>query len=278
MTVQIKPLKGFKNYINGENNTLSLLIKSDCELQEHLSNAREKLLTSLTSIIDHYNSNSNHEVYFYHKLQVLNGRRTDYLKTRAYKTKLDSIKIDLKASIENLLSIAHSEFVSHFVNITILLYDEALELSNDKFSKLNWIIRSKLSKINSEEHDFVDENNECPFVNNKSSLYEDQLEKTKASLFIDENDEGQFEKPKASLFIDENDEGQFEKPKTSLFIDENDEGQFEKPKASLFIDNNYEDPFEKALMNARNIDLRLKRNIKITNKKFINFLEAYVLP
>ena len=249
MTVQIKPLKGFKNYYNGEYNTLSLLLKSDYELKKHLSNAREKLLTSLTSIIDHYNSNSNHEVYFYHKLQVLNGRRTDYLKTRAYKTKLDSIKIDLKASIENLLSIAHSGFVSHFVNVTILLYDEALELSNDEFSKLNWIIRSKLSKINNEDHDFVDENNEGPFVNNKSSL-----------------------------LIKDNYEGQFEKTKASLFIDENDEGQFEKPKASLFIDNNYEDPFEKALMNVRNIDLRLKRNIKITNKKFINFLEAHVLP
>ena len=105
---------------------------------------------------------------------------------------------------------------------------------NDEFSKLNWIIRSRLSKINSEEHDFLDE------------------------------------KPKPSLFK----EDPFENPKASLFIDENDEGQFEKPKASLFID----DPFEKALMNARNIDLRLKRNIKITNKKFINFLETYVLP
>ena len=234
MTVQIKPLKGFKNYINGEHNTLSLLIKSDCKLQEHLSHAREKLLTSLTNIIDHYNSNSNYEVYFYHKLHVLNGRRSDFLKTRAYKTKLDSIKIDLNASLENLLRIAHGEFVSHFVNITILLNDEGLELSNNEFSKLNWIIRSRLSKINSEEHDFLDE------------------------------------KPKPSLFK----EDPFENPKASLFIDENDEGQFEKPKASLFID----DPFEKALMNARNIDLRLKRNIKITNKKFINFLETYVLP
>ena len=236
MTVQIKPLKGFKNYINGEHNTLSLLIKSDCELQEHLSNAREKLLTSLTSIIDHYNSNSNHEVYFYHKLQVLNGRRTDYLKTRAYKTKLDSIKIDLKASIENLLSIAHSEFVSHFVNVTILLYDDALELSNDEFSKLNWIIRSKLSKINSEEHDFVD--------NDK-----------------DDNDVGQIEKSR----------------KESLFIDDNDIGRFEKSrKVSLFIDDDDDDPFEKALINAKEIALRLKRDIKITNKRYLSVLKQHI--
>ena len=178
MTVQIKPLKGFKNYVNGEHNTLSLLIKSDCKLQEHLSNAREKLLTSLTSIIDHYNSNSNYEIYFYHKLQVLNGIKSDFLKTRAYKTKLDSIKIDLDDSIKDLLRIAYGEFKSHFVNITILLNDEAIKLSNNEFSKLNWIIRSRLSKINSEEHDFLDE-------------------KPKPSLFIDENDEGQFEKPKS---------------------------------------------------------------------------------
>ena len=197
MTVQIKPLKGFKNYINGEHNTLSLLIKSDCKLQEHLSNAREKLLTSLTKIIDHYNSNSNYEVYFYHKLQVLNGRRSDFLKTRAYKTKLDSIKIDLNASIENLLRIAHGEFVSHFVNITILLNDEGLELSNDEFSKLNWIIRSRLSKINNEDLHFDEE----PLEKNPINM------NNKLSLFIDENGYDQFEKTPINI----NDDDPFEK-------------------------------------------------------------------
>ena len=186
MKVQIKPLKGFKNYINGEHNTLSLLIKSDCELQEHLSNAREKLLTSLTSIIDHYNSNSNYEVYFYHKLQVLYGRRSDFLKTRAYKTKLDSIKIDLNASIEDLLRIAHGEFVSHFVNITILLNDDGLELTTDEFKNLNWIIRNKLTKINNEDLHFVDKDNEGPFVKAPINM------NNKVSLFIDDNDECQF--------------------------------------------------------------------------------------
>ena len=236
MKVQIKPLKGFKNYINGEHNTLSLLIKSDCELQEHLSNAREKLLTSLTSIIDHYNSNSNYEVYFYHKLQVLNGRRSDFLKTRAYKTKLDSIKIDLNASIEDLLRIAHGEFVSHFVNITILLNDKGLELTTDEFSNLNWTIRNKLTKINNEDLHFVDKDNEDPFV-------------------------------KAPINMNN---------KVSLFIDDNDEGQFENPnKAPLFIDDNDDDPIERALIKAREIDLRLKRDIKITNKNFINLLEIH---
>ena len=252
MSVQIKPLKGFKNYFNGEHNTLSLLIKSDCELQEHLSNAREKLLTSLTSIIDHYNSN--HEVYFYHKLQVLNGRNSDFLKTRSYKAKLDSIKIDLNASIEDLLRIAHGKFVSHFVNITILLNDEGLELNVNEFSKLNWNIRNKLTKINNEDLHFVDNDNEGPFV--------------KAPININN---------KESLFIDDNDEVQFEKPnKESLFIDDNDEGQFEIPnKVPLFIDDNDDDPIERALIKAREIDLRLKRDIKIANKKFINLLEIH---
>ena len=99
MTVQIKPLKGFKNYYNNEINTLSLLVKSEYDLLEHLSNAREKLLTSLTSIIDHHKTDQ--DIYFYHKLQVSHGRRTNYLKTKRYKTSLDSLKIDLNASMES---------------------------------------------------------------------------------------------------------------------------------------------------------------------------------
>ena len=209
MTVQIKPLKGFKNYINNELNTLSLLVKSDLELKEHLSNAREKLLVSLTNIIDNYDSN--YDIYFYHKIQVSNGRKIDYLRSKAYKTKLYSIKIDLNASIENLLRIAHGEFVSHFLNITIYLNDKELELSKDEFSKLNWKIRSKLSKINSEEHNFIDDNDVEPI--------EKKNKKTK-SLFIDDD----------SLFID--DDVKVEpikknnKKTKSLFIDDD----------SLFID------------------------------------------
>ena len=78
MTVQIKPLKGYKNYINNEFNTMSLLVKSDLELKEHLSNAREKLLVSLTNIMDNYNSN--HIIYFYHKVQVLYGKKNGIFK------------------------------------------------------------------------------------------------------------------------------------------------------------------------------------------------------
>ena len=112
MTVQIKLLKGFKNPINHEKNTLSLLVKSDCKLQEHISSSREKLLTSLTCIIKHY-KNKNCIAHFYHKLQISNNGKTTYPKTKLYKTTLDSINLD--TSIENLLRVANgNKFDSHF--------------------------------------------------------------------------------------------------------------------------------------------------------------------
>ena len=108
MTVQIKPLKGFKNYYNNEYNTLSLLVKSDYDLLEHLSKAKEKLLISLTSIIDHYKNAQ--EIHFYHKLQTSLGRRCKYLTTKRYKPSLNSLRVDLDDSLESLISIAPSKF------------------------------------------------------------------------------------------------------------------------------------------------------------------------
>ena len=156
MSVHIKPLKGFKNYMNGENNTLSLLVKSNCKLREHLSKAKEKLIASLTCIIN--NNDSNHDIYFYHKLQILNGRRrADYPKTKAYEMKLDNIKAHLNNSMKDILRLSYGEYDSHFVNIVILLDDKEIELSKDEFNDLNWKIRSALSKINNEECVFVDD-------------------------------------------------------------------------------------------------------------------------
>ena len=155
MTVQIKPLKGFKNHYNHEHNTLSLLVKSNYDLQEHLSNAKKKLLISLTSIMDHYKSGQ--EIYFYHKLQVSKGRRTDYLKTKRYKSSLNSLKVDLNNSLESLISFPPSKFVSHFINVIIVIDNETIELSDDKFHELNHIIRSKLSNINNNKLSFVDD-------------------------------------------------------------------------------------------------------------------------
>ena len=200
MTVQIKPLKGFKNPLNHELNTLSLLVKSNYNLQEHLSNAKEKILISLNSIMEYYKSGQ--EIYFYHKIQVPHGYEKEYLKSKPYKLSLDSLKVDLNDSLESLISFVPSKFDSHFINVIIIMDNETIELTADKFSKLNWIIRSKLTKINNEDLHFVDKDK----------------------------------------------------------------------------DDNDDDPFEKALINAKEIALRLKRDIKITNKKFISLLEVYVLP
>ena len=164
MTAQIKALKGFKNYYNNELNTLSLLVKSDYDLLKHLSKAKEKLLISLTSIIDHYKNAQ--EIYFYHKLQVAQGRRADYLKTKRYKSSLNSLKVDLDDSLENLISIAPSEFVSHFINLIIVKDNVTIELSDDKFRKLNNIIISKLTKINNINNKgshFIDDDDDDPF-------------------------------------------------------------------------------------------------------------------
>ena len=179
MTVQIKPLKGFKNYLNNEFNTMSLLVKSDLELKEHLSNTREKILVSIKNILDHYDSN--HVILFYHKIQVLYGKKTEYLSTKASFTKSHTLKRDLNDSIKDLLKLAYGKLKSHFVNITILLNDKELNLSKDEFINLNWKIRSNLSKMDNKEPIFVD-NNDIEKNNNSSD-----------SLFIDDD----------SLFIDD---------------------------------------------------------------------------
>ena len=175
MTVQIKPLKGFKNYLNNEFNTMSLLVKSDLELKEHLSNAREKLLVSLTNIMDNYNSS--HIIYFYHKVQVLYGKKTEYLSTKACFTKSHTLKRDLNDSIKDLLKLAYGKLKSHFVNITILLNDKELNLSKDEFINLNWKIRSNLSKMdNSSDSLFIDDD----------SLFIDEVKTIKKNKKVDD--------------------------------------------------------------------------------------------
>ena len=63
-----------------------------------------------------------------------------------------------------MIRIAHSKLLSHFVNITILSNEEAIELSKEEFSKLNRIIRSKLTKINNEDLHFDEEQLEKPHI------------------------------------------------------------------------------------------------------------------
>ena len=195
MTVQIKPLKGFKNPINHELNTLSLLVKSNYNLQEHLSNAKEKILISLNSIMEYYKSGQ--EIYFYHKIQVPHGYKKEYLKSKRYKSSLDSLKVDLNDSLESLISFVPSKFDSHFINVIIIMDNETIELTADKFSKLNWIIRSKLTKINNEDLHFDEE----PLEKNPINM------NNKLSLFIDDNSDDQFEKTPINI----NDDDPFEK-------------------------------------------------------------------
>ena len=182
MTVQIKPLKGFKNYLNGEYNTLSLLIKSDYELHKHLSKAKKKLLISLTSIINHYKDSQ--KIHFYHKLQVPLGRRCDYLTTKWYKLSLNSLKVNLDDSLESLISIAPSKFNSHFINIIIEKDNEVIKLSDDKFHKLNHIIRSALTVINNKKLSFVDD--DVPFEKAMMNIKERGLHIKKQTKIINE--------------------------------------------------------------------------------------------
>ena len=251
MTVQIKPLKGFKNPINDEMNTLSLLVKSDLDLKEHLSKAKEKLLTALTCIMENYNSN--YIIYFYHKLQVLYENKTEYLSTKSYFTDLGNLRRDLNSSIEEVLKMTYGKKTSHFVNVTIKLSDDVIELSKDEFSNLNWKIRSNISKMNDEEILFVDNNN------NKEPIKKDNDD---VKTIKKDNDDVKTIKKvndaSDSLFIDDNDV----KP-----IKKNEKDNSVKPikKAiddSLFIDNEENvKPFKK------NKKVDIVKRIKKNNKK-----------
>ena len=161
MTVQIKLLKGFKNLINNESNTLSLLVKSDLVLRNHLSNAHEKILTSLTSILENFDSNI--VIYFYHKLSTVYENKMDYLCTKDYYyTDLDQLVSSLDSSIEEIIKMTYGKFKSHFINVTIKMNDcdNVYELSQKDFNDLNLKLRSALSKMNEEEDLFNDYNNE----------------------------------------------------------------------------------------------------------------------
>ena len=154
MTVQIKPLKGFNNPINNEKNTLSLLVKSDYGLNEHLHESKQKLLISLASIINHHKDAQ--KINFYHKLLVPIKSRSDYLVTKWYEISLNSLKRELDNSFKEVIESCPNNFYSHFINIIITKNDEVLKLSDDKFIKLNNIIRSAISNINYSHFLFID--------------------------------------------------------------------------------------------------------------------------
>ena len=154
MSVSIKPLKGFSNPINNESNTLSLLVKSDYELNEHLHESKQKLLISLTSIINHHKDAQ--KIHFYHKLLVPIRNRSEYLVTTWYKISLNSLKRALDDSFKEVIKSFPNTFYSHFINIIITKNNEVLKINNDKFIELNNIIRSSISNINNNQLSFAD--------------------------------------------------------------------------------------------------------------------------
>ena len=152
MTVQIKPLRGYVNQFNHEMNTLSLLVKSDYDLHKHLSEANEKLISSLTCIIKHFKDS---EINFYHKIQIREGKKSIYMKTKCYKPILNSLKRDINDSIKQAIEMCPNSYVSHFVNIFAKNNGNTIKLDNDEFNSLNHAIRTSISHINNSKLLFV---------------------------------------------------------------------------------------------------------------------------
>ena len=155
MTVQIKPLRGFSNPINGESNTLSLLVKSDYELYEHLNESRNKLILSLNSILNYFKYS---DIKFYHKVQIPSKPKNTFIKSRCYKLSFDSIKVTIDNSLKDVIESCPNSFTSHFINIIVKEDGDTMILNNDKFIKVNYAIRSAIN--NNHMYDF---SNDDPF-------------------------------------------------------------------------------------------------------------------
>ena len=227
MSSSVKLLKGFRNPINDETNTLSLLVKSDLDLKEHLRNSKEKLLTALTCIIENYDSN--HTIYFYNKLQVLYENKTEYLSTKAYLTNSFNLKRDLNSSVEEVLKMTYGKKASHFVNVRIKFNDDIIELSQKEFKDLNLKLISALSKMNEEDYLFIDDDNVKP-IDKKPKNAIKKSNKVKPindnSLFVDEENVKPIKKkPKNTVNIKPIKKSNNVKPinDDSLFIDDDDD-------------------------------------------------------
>ena len=153
MSVQIKPLKGFSNPINNESNTLSLLVKSDYDLYEHLSKAKEKLILSLTSILNYFKDS---EINFYHKVQIPNKNNSLYITTRCYKLSLNSLKGIIDDSLKKVIDLCPNSYTSHFINIFVNKNDNTIILNNNEFIELNRIIRDSIN--NNHTYEFSNNN------------------------------------------------------------------------------------------------------------------------
>ena len=210
----VKLLKGFRSPITEEMNTISLLLKSNLDLKEHIKSVRVKLLKALTCILENYGRNYN--VYFHHKIVVLCGRNNEYPSTNEYLTSLANLKKNLNSSLNHAIRMTYGKKKSsHFVNIRMESNGKVVELSKREFIELNSKIISAISMIN-DECLFIDDN-EKPI---KKAIQSDEC------LFIDD-DEKPIKKAIQSdecLFIDD-DEKPIKKAIQSdecLFIDDDD--------------------------------------------------------
>ena len=177
MPVEIKPLKGFVNPINKETNTLSLLVKSDYDLYEHLSKVKGKLISSLTCILNHFKDS---EINFYHKIQIKNSI---YKTTKCYKSSLISLKKDIDDSIKYAIDICPNSHMSHFVNIFAEKNGNTIMLNNDEFNELNRLIRSSISHINNDQCLLVDN---IPFEGDMMKIESSNAYIVKQSKIINE--------------------------------------------------------------------------------------------
>ena len=152
MTVQIKLLKGFKNPINNEDCSVSLLVKSDLDFEKHMESSKKKLLIVFNEILNFFKTG---QIKYYHKIGFPTTYKTDYKVTRSFTLERNTLETNLNESILYLNNIRiWNAFNSHFVNIKATKDSEILKLSNADFQKLNYVIRSKLSLINSKSLSF----------------------------------------------------------------------------------------------------------------------------
>ena len=151
----VKLLKGFCNPINGETNTISLLLKSNLDLNEHIKSVRVKLLKALTCILENYGRN--YDVYFHHKIVVEREKSYEYLSTNYHYTKLAYLKNDLNSSLNEAIRLTYGEIDTHFVNKKMVSNGKVVELSKREFIDLNSKMMSAISIIN-DEYIFIDDN------------------------------------------------------------------------------------------------------------------------
>ena len=103
MIVQVKLLKGYVNPINDESNSVSLLIKSDCQLREQISKGLNKILTALKCIIKKYDAK--YSLFFYHKIKIScnNNKEPEYYCTKKHEMHEKTIDKELSNSTKEIL-------------------------------------------------------------------------------------------------------------------------------------------------------------------------------